>query len=483
MQGIEFLRNLIAGDQDTQVWLFFLLPSAPLDNLLLDLASFHRWRAVELLRARPFSAVNSQPQSRLVDGDLSDQWPSASPSLSMSLTGVHAGLEVMVDSYAMIDGDGDGFIDEQEFEAYLAANRTVRLGAEFVRVSGVMLHYKGETKPYKGINGDYQRSQEVSNGRAVYIKVNKPSTAMWWTNNNGKICWCVGPKEQVGTDKMWGYVESMGFGPEEAERRPWVVYSYNSGSWEGQSGVEVLDLDRADELGSSSLHTIDEMSTEAQVEASGSSAAVLEMPEQDGPCRPAMIPLPLLSSSEVLGRALAWLAAVAAAVAPRARPSMVSWCARVPSAYLPSQLPPTHGQAHTAVPPSMVSWCSSGLGAQALNEQQQGVSWLPVLTRQRVIATPRMSSLSRESNGKTPRTAQLAPVEKRVEEALAQQIRSRPQTPLAPQDPAQPAAAAGFNKTASSLQSPNAQPRFDCTDACLAALSQPCDDRRLGSLD
>jgi hypothetical protein len=197
VQGIEFLRNLIAGDQDTQVWLFFLLPSAPLDNLLLDLASFHRWRAVELLRARPFSAVNSQPQSRLVDGDLSDQWPSASPSLSMSLTGVHAGLEVMVDSYAMIDGDGDGFIDEQEFEAYLAANRTVRLGAEFVRVSGVMLHYKGETKPYKGINGDYQRSQEVSNGRAVYIKVNKPSTAMWWTNNDGKLSWGKIPRAHV----------------------------------------------------------------------------------------------------------------------------------------------------------------------------------------------------------------------------------------------------------------------------------------------
>jgi hypothetical protein len=76
-----------------------------------------------------------------------------------------------------------------QLEAYLAANRTVRLGAEFVRISGIMLHNKGQIKPYKGVNGDYQRSQEVSNGRAVYTKVNKPTTAMWWTNNNGQLSW------------------------------------------------------------------------------------------------------------------------------------------------------------------------------------------------------------------------------------------------------------------------------------------------------
>jgi hypothetical protein len=120
--------------------------------------------------------------------DQAQEWPESSATLSKALSGCTAELEVLhVDMHP--DADGDGYIDPEEFQAYLAANRTVRLGAEFVRVSGVMLHYKGETKPYKGINGDYQRSQEVSNGRAVYIKVNKPSTAMWWTNNDGKLSW------------------------------------------------------------------------------------------------------------------------------------------------------------------------------------------------------------------------------------------------------------------------------------------------------
>jgi hypothetical protein len=284
-QGIEVLRNLIAGDQDSPVWLFFLLSTAPLDNLLLDLASFHQWRAVQLQRTRPFSAANSRraasrawsewsansPKTRQMDRDVSNEWPGASPSLSMSLAGAPAGLEVMVEGYHTVDFNGDVFIDEQEFEAYLAANRTVRYGAQIVRVSGVMLRYKGETKPYKGINGDYERSQEVSNGRAVYIKINTPSTALWWTNNDGKLCWCVGPKDKIGTDKMWGYVESMGFGPEEAERRPWVVYSYNSGSWEEQLGVEVLDLDLK-EPGSSRTLVFDESSTHTRVEPTGSSA-------------------------------------------------------------------------------------------------------------------------------------------------------------------------------------------------------------------
>ncbi len=40
-----------------------------------------------------------------------------------------------------------------------------------MRVRGVTLERKGGTKAYKGINGDYQRSQEVSSGRAVYVKV------------------------------------------------------------------------------------------------------------------------------------------------------------------------------------------------------------------------------------------------------------------------------------------------------------------------
>ena len=152
-------------------------------------------------------------------------------------------MESMADSIHAVDKDGDGYVDEDEFRAYLAANRAVRYGARRVCICGVELRYKGSTKAYKGVNGEYEMTEEVLNGRAVYAKVDRPTTAMWWTNNDGKISWCVGPREEVGKTGMWAYVESMGFGPEEAGRRPWMVYSYNSGSWEEQAGVEVVALD------------------------------------------------------------------------------------------------------------------------------------------------------------------------------------------------------------------------------------------------
>jgi hypothetical protein len=158
-------------------------------------------------------------------------------------------LESTADSIHAVDTDGDGYVDEDEFRAYLAANRAVRYGACRVRICGVELRYKGSAKAYKGVNGEYEMTEEVLNGRAVYAKVDRPTTAMWWTNNDGKISWCVGPREEVGKTGMWAYVESMGFGPEEAGRRPWMVYSYNSGSWEEQAGVEVVALDPPDAEG------------------------------------------------------------------------------------------------------------------------------------------------------------------------------------------------------------------------------------------
>jgi hypothetical protein len=135
-------------------------------------------------------------------------------------------------------------VDEQEFREYLSGLQSIRYGATVVRVNGLQLHAHGTSRPYGGINGDYQRSGELTNGRAVYLKIDKPTTAIWWANNDGRLCWCVGPKEQVGKAGMWAFVESTGFGPEEAGTRAWSVYSYNTQAWEEQTGVEVLDLDR-----------------------------------------------------------------------------------------------------------------------------------------------------------------------------------------------------------------------------------------------
>ena len=120
---------------------------------------------------------------------------------------------------------------------------TPEVGASHVRISGVVLHQGGSEKPYSGINGEYRRSDKMCNGRHVYTKESKQSIAMWWANAAGKLSWCVGPKESVGGDGMWAYVESEGLGPEEAGGRAWSVYSYNSGAWEEQAGVRVGKLD------------------------------------------------------------------------------------------------------------------------------------------------------------------------------------------------------------------------------------------------
>lgn len=55
--------------------------------------------------------------------------------------------------------------------------------ARLVKVEGLVLNHADGARPYEGVNGSYQRSEQIANGRSVYFKVGKPSTAMWWTNN------------------------------------------------------------------------------------------------------------------------------------------------------------------------------------------------------------------------------------------------------------------------------------------------------------
>jgi hypothetical protein len=194
VQGIEEVRKLVAGLEESSIGLVFLTAAARPGDLFLDVKHFDRWWSVDLVRTRPFTASSdltgtlSRPRTSDTTRDLPPEWPDPSATLSLALSGQAAELEVC-DDINQAGLVGEGFVDEDEFNAFLAANRTVRLGAEFVRISGMMLLGKGDAKPYKGINGDYQRSQEVVNGRAVYIKVGKPTTGMWWANIDGRLCW------------------------------------------------------------------------------------------------------------------------------------------------------------------------------------------------------------------------------------------------------------------------------------------------------
>jgi hypothetical protein len=124
--------------------------------------------------------------------------------------------------------------------------QAVAFGASLIRVSGAVKHVMGKSEPYEGVNGVFKRSAEICNTRAVLTNTRMPAWAMWFSDNDGKLCWCVGKKEHIGTDVMFAYVESTGLGPEEAGKRPWTVYSYTSQSWETQSGIEVVSLDVPD---------------------------------------------------------------------------------------------------------------------------------------------------------------------------------------------------------------------------------------------
>jgi hypothetical protein len=55
-----------------------------------------------------------------------------------------------------------------------------------VRVSGAMLYAGGGSKPYDGFNGDFERSAERCNERAVYKHVNK-AWAIWHGYVRGKV--------------------------------------------------------------------------------------------------------------------------------------------------------------------------------------------------------------------------------------------------------------------------------------------------------
>ena len=143
-----------------------------------------------------------------------------------------------------VAAESGGTLDDEMY-AHMAAHVSIMYGAPKVRVSGAILHRDYKALPYVGINGDFQRSDQICNGRAVYMHVSSP-TALWMSNNDRKICWCVGPTIMAGSDMMWGYVESKGFGPEEAGRRAWNIFSYISQSWETQTSVEVLNLNEAE---------------------------------------------------------------------------------------------------------------------------------------------------------------------------------------------------------------------------------------------
>ena len=170
------------------------------------------------------------------------QQPTCLPSPGAIMPSLNAKELVIL---SQLDSDGDGIVSDDELRAYLSRQEGVTQGTAKVRLQGVMLHKPDVSKPYTGINGDYVRTVDVCNGRAIYEKECADGTVMWWANINGAMSWCVGPRSkstQGESRDIWASVVCLGPSPDYAATRPWSVYSYKSREWEKQFAVEVMSL-------------------------------------------------------------------------------------------------------------------------------------------------------------------------------------------------------------------------------------------------
>ena len=161
-------------------------------------------------------------------------------------------------------------VEDQDLDCFPAPNSCVEVGPSLVRISGMLLYSvkQAQGTPYDGINGVFERTDRLCNGRCVYQKRGSDSICMWWANNSGKLSWIVGPADcgeqhacimpaflvisiqhcqvaltpdclPVGTEVQWAFVESSEASPDKAAG-PWFVYDYLGHSYTAQPGVEVV---------------------------------------------------------------------------------------------------------------------------------------------------------------------------------------------------------------------------------------------------
>ena len=170
------------------------------------------------------------------------QQPTCPPSVMWLMSSLDANERAI---YSELDGDG--IVSDDDLRGYLAGHDGLTQGTAKVRVDGVILHkHYHVSKPHAGINGDYVRSEDMYNGRAIYVKESGQGTIMWWANINGAMNWCVGPRStstQSERREIWACVVCFGPSPDYAGTRPWSVYSHSSQKWEKQFNVEVLNIE------------------------------------------------------------------------------------------------------------------------------------------------------------------------------------------------------------------------------------------------
>ena len=88
-------------------------------------------------------------------------------------------------------------VEDQSLDRFPAPTSCVQVGLSLVRISGMLLYSERHAQgiPYDGINGVFERTGRLCNGRCVYQKRGSDSICMWWANNSGKLSWIVGPAD------------------------------------------------------------------------------------------------------------------------------------------------------------------------------------------------------------------------------------------------------------------------------------------------
>jgi hypothetical protein len=90
-----------------------------------------------------------------------------------------------------------GKFEDQDLDRFPAPKSCVEVGPSLVRISGMLLYSVKQAQgiPYDGINGVFEPTDRLCNGRCVYQKRGSDSICMWWANNSGKLSWIVGPAD------------------------------------------------------------------------------------------------------------------------------------------------------------------------------------------------------------------------------------------------------------------------------------------------
>ena len=122
---------------------------------------------------------------------------------------------------------------------------------------------------HSGLNGLYRRTEAMCNGRYVYEKCDNGDTLLWWSNKNGAMSWCIGPRShtQASSNKIWALAPGSGLHPTSTIDADWRVFCYFQRAWITQKEAEITEQEAARPLTRSPTCTIcrDSLSTYAVI--------------------------------------------------------------------------------------------------------------------------------------------------------------------------------------------------------------------------